>query len=201
MLNLSILDSGVRSRCGIHGIMSDSRWEKTRKGNRAGITVCKHKLIPSIHPLIAVFLSKIKVSMESPQNRHHNIFFIFDTHNTPCNLMNPTVKSSPVLHSLSQRGVLMNRHNKISKKILRRMEAGAEPILLQPLLELCSDKRLLIENHESVLQYSLEQIQVRVKYGILCIHGARLRLCTMSNYHLVIQGRIDSIQIIRRNCQ
>ena len=43
--------------------------DRKRKGNRDGMTVSKHKLIPSYTPLDAVLLSKIKRSIADIVNK------------------------------------------------------------------------------------------------------------------------------------
>ena len=47
-------------------------------------------------------------------------------------------------------------------------------------------------------QYSAERIGVRVKYGTVCIAGCGLELKQMTKERLVIAGRIDSVNLIRR---
>lgn len=68
----------------------------------------------------------------------------------------------------------------------------------QPLLEVYGDRRVLIEHHDGVTEYGREKIQVKVRYGYLCICGGCLELARMTAEQLVISGRIDSVSIIRR---
>ena len=75
---------------------------------------------------------------------------------------------------------------------------SVESLTKVPLLELAGHSRVLIENHLGVLAYSLEEIQIKVSYGRLVIHGEQLMLLQMSKEQLVITGRIDSVQLIRR---
>lgn len=73
-----------------------------------------------------------------------------------------------------------------------------EAILGQTVVELYGDRRLLIEHHQGVTGYGVDRIEVRVRYGVLCICGMGLELARMRSDQLVITGRIDSIQLIRR---
>lgn len=68
----------------------------------------------------------------------------------------------------------------------------------QPLVELYGDRRVLIEHHGGVTEYGREKIQVKVRYGYLCVCGGGLELACMTAEQLVITGRIDSVSIIRR---
>lgn len=68
----------------------------------------------------------------------------------------------------------------------------------QPLVELFSDRRVLIEHHGGVTEYGREKIQVKVRYGYVCICGGCLELARMTAEQLVITGRIDSVSLIHR---
>lgn len=67
-----------------------------------------------------------------------------------------------------------------------------------PLVELTGQSRVLIENHLGVLGYSLEEIQIKVSYGMLSVKGEQLKLIQMSNEQLVIKGHIDTLELLRR---
>ncbi len=68
----------------------------------------------------------------------------------------------------------------------------------EPIVELYGESRVLIEHHGGITEYGNERIQVRVRYGFLCICGSGLRLCRMQGPQLVIMGRIDSVTLQRR---
>lgn len=68
----------------------------------------------------------------------------------------------------------------------------------QPLVEVYGDRRVLIEHHGGVTEYDRDRIQVKVRYGYLCVCGGCLELARMTAEQLVITGRIDSVSIIRR---
>ncbi len=77
-------------------------------------------------------------------------------------------------------------------------DLGGEPLPMQPLVELAGDRRVLIENHRGVVQYSREKICVKVRYGTVAVCGCGLELSRMTREQLVISGRINEIQVIRR---
>lgn len=68
----------------------------------------------------------------------------------------------------------------------------------QPLVEIFGERRVLIEHHAGVTEYGREKIQVKMRYGCLCVCGGGLELTRMSAEQLIISGRIDSVSIIRR---
>lgn len=66
-----------------------------------------------------------------------------------------------------------------------------------PIVELAGYNRVLIENHLGVLAYSLEEIQVKVTYGKLCVFGSGLKLLQLTREQLVINGQIDAVKLYR----
>ena len=67
-----------------------------------------------------------------------------------------------------------------------------------PILEIAGQCRVLIENHQGIIAYSTSQIMVRVQFGTYTIHGTGLKVAKMSKDQLVIQGRVDVVQLSRR---
>jgi len=70
-----------------------------------------------------------------------------------------------------------------------------EPILKQPLLELCGEHRVLIEHHNGIWDYSSETVKVNVRFGTIVIEGSGLTICTMTVDQLIITGDITSIKL------
>lgn len=91
---------------------------------------------------------------------------------------------------------------KEKRNLLQRLAEGAdlpgEPLPGQPIAEIAGDRRVLIENHQGVKEYTREKICVKVKYGQLTVCGCGLELACMTREQLVISGRIDSITLHRR---
>lgn len=78
------------------------------------------------------------------------------------------------------------------------MDLPGESVPGMTVVELAGDRRVLIEKHGGVTQYSCEKIGVKVRYGQVEISGCGLELACMSREQLVITGRIDSICLLRR---
>lgn len=78
------------------------------------------------------------------------------------------------------------------------IDLSDEPIPGLPLVELAGDRRVLIERHSGVTEYSTEKICVKVRYGQVCISGCGLELTCMTREKLIITGRIDCVQLLRR---
>lgn len=84
------------------------------------------------------------------------------------------------------------------ERLADRTDLQGEALPGQPLLELYGDRRVLIEYHRGVTEYGRERIQIRVCYGTLCICGSCLELARMTSDQLVITGKIDSVNLVRR---
>lgn len=92
----------------------------------------------------------------------------------------------------------MKKEKSFLERLTESAELLSEPLPGQPIVEIGGDRRVVIENHAGVTQYSREKIGVKVKYGALCVCGCGLELVRMSREQLIIAGRIDSLHLIRR---
>lgn len=92
----------------------------------------------------------------------------------------------------------MNRRERWIQKLMENTGLSEENPGKYPLVELCSDNRVLVENHTGVKQYDPEMITVAVGFGAVTVRGEGLFLCHMSAEKLVIRGKIHCIQLDRR---
>lgn len=84
------------------------------------------------------------------------------------------------------------------ERLAEGMDMPGETLPGMPLVEICGERRVLIENHGGVSRYGTELICVRVKYGELVVRGCGLELVKMSKEQLVICGQIDCVSLERR---
>lgn len=68
----------------------------------------------------------------------------------------------------------------------------------QTIIEILEDNRVLIEGHGGVKVYSQEKIVVNSKKGMVCICGCAMEIIRMTRERLVIRGRFDAINLLRR---
>lgn len=64
-----------------------------------------------------------------------------------------------------------------------------------PLVEICGNHRVLIENHKGITCYGETDIYVKVNKGDIHVVGEGLYLCRMNKIKLVITGRISTVQM------
>ena len=91
----------------------------------------------------------------------------------------------------------MQRRNWM-QRIADGADLSAEALPGVPVVELAGECRVLIERHGGVIEYSRERISVKVRYGTVCVCGSGLELTCMTQEQLVISGRIDCVQLQRR---
>lgn len=84
------------------------------------------------------------------------------------------------------------------KDYLSEKTVNPELFPVIPIVELAGSRRVLIENHLGVTQYSKETIGIKMKYGEIQINGWGLTLEQMTRVKLVVTGRIDGICLHRR---
>ena len=84
------------------------------------------------------------------------------------------------------------------KDYLSEKTVNPELFPVIPIVELAGSRRVLIENHLGVTQYSKETIGIKMKYGEIQINGCGLTLEQMTRVKLVVTGRIDGICLHRR---
>ena len=91
----------------------------------------------------------------------------------------------------------MKQSKRLLDRLMQAAEVHNEPLPGVPLLELSGQRRVLIENHHGVTQYSREEICVKVCFGLFCICGTGLELACMSKERLVITGCIETVQLLK----
>lgn len=78
---------------------------------------------------------------------------------------------------------------------IRRIGPTAVPLPGVPLIEICGQVRVLVENHQGVIGYGCHEILVKVRSGCVRIDGENLTMTKMSKEKLVITGKIHAVQL------
>lgn len=86
-------------------------------------------------------------------------------------------------------------------KLIEQADLPSDTLPGLPVVEIAGQRRVLIENHMGVSQYGMECICVKVKFGQVKVSGDCLELAGMTKGRLMIVGRIDRVELIRRNSQ
>ena len=89
----------------------------------------------------------------------------------------------------------MERGLRWVQKLADGADLHGESIPGVPVVELAGNRRVLIECHGGVTQYSREMICVKVSYGHVCVIGRNLELTLMTKMQLVISGDIQEVRL------
>ncbi len=89
----------------------------------------------------------------------------------------------------------MKQEKHIWQYITAAADLQDEPVPHQPLIEILSDRRVLIECHGGVMQYDSNQICVRVRFGHVNVLGSCLELTKMAPQQLIISGNIQCVKL------
>ncbi len=66
-----------------------------------------------------------------------------------------------------------------------------------PLVELYGDRRVLVEHHRGMTEYTRQRITVQVHRGLVTILGDGLELAKMTEHQLIICGCIYGVELKR----
>ena len=92
----------------------------------------------------------------------------------------------------------MEQRKGLWDRIVEQADLPGEALPGQAIVELVGGRRVLVEKHCGITEYSCDKICVRVGYGLLCICGCGLELTRMTKESLVISGTISTITVQRR---
>jgi len=92
----------------------------------------------------------------------------------------------------------MSRGRELLQRLANSAELAETPLLGVPIVEIAGERRVLIENHLGVKAYSRESVLVKVGFGCVRVCGCDLEILRMTKEQLIIQGRIESVTLLRR---
>jgi len=94
----------------------------------------------------------------------------------------------------------LNQHKKVFGRLRGIFDMAAQPMPGVPIVEMAGNRRLLIENHQGVMEYGKDRISILVKFGKIHVTGTDLEISYMSRHQLIITGCIDAVAIERGCC-
>lgn len=81
------------------------------------------------------------------------------------------------------------------KTKLRDVVPTEIPELLMPHIELCSDRKAVVEGCKGILEYTGECIRLNCKNRTVSFKGENLSLCTLLNEQITVTGKISALTI------
>lgn len=77
------------------------------------------------------------------------------------------------------------------------LEMPQDIVLDLPKATLIGDMQLQVENHKGVLEYTPQKIRISTTQGEVVVTGTRLKIASIFQQELVIDGRIANVQFAR----
>jgi len=89
------------------------------------------------------------------------------------------------------------RDGRLMQRFCTLTDLPDEPLPGLPLVEIAGNKRVLIERHLGVTEYTKERVLVKVKIGHVGVYGSEMKLSRMTKGQLIIRGEITGVEIIK----
>lgn len=89
----------------------------------------------------------------------------------------------------------MKKSRSILSQVIHGSELPSHPFPTVPLVEIIGFSRVLIENHVCISSYSIYEIDIKVKQGVITVCGEGLHIARMSPEQLVITGTIQRLHM------
>jgi len=77
----------------------------------------------------------------------------------------------------------------------KRLALPADVLAGIPRIEVIGSTELRIEPHRGLLEYGTEQVTIRTDIGAISILGTELQITLMNSQCLVINGRLESLDL------
>lgn len=87
------------------------------------------------------------------------------------------------------------RRPTIRERTAWAMGLPADAVAGVPLVELCGDHQLRVENHRGILAYGPEEIHIGGGKMAIRVRGMKLELKVMNNAELLITGQILAVEL------
>ena len=89
----------------------------------------------------------------------------------------------------------MQQENHPKQNSIRRIFAGAkEMFFLPPTIELTNNTHATVQGSRGILEYTDEQIRIRLAEAEACFFGTELSICSLDQDSLEIRGRIERVE-------
>lgn len=89
----------------------------------------------------------------------------------------------------------MKRENRFLNTVSDAIHIETKSLPGVPLIEICDQKRVLIENHQGIVGYGSREILIKVRYGVVCVCGDNLKLIKVCKEKLIITGKICTVNL------
>ncbi len=80
------------------------------------------------------------------------------------------------------------------ERAARKLDLPGEALAGMPKIEIVGNRRLAVENHRGILEYSDENIEINTQRAVIKVRGTELGIRSMNSETLLIEGFILSVE-------
>jgi sporulation protein YqfC len=92
--------------------------------------------------------------------------------------------------------VPLNRKTPLSHKIARLLDLPLDTMIDWPRIILSGNNNVVIQNHRGIIEYDQSVARIGTKLGELLISGRGLVLMRALKEEIIVEGKIDRIELI-----
>lgn len=91
----------------------------------------------------------------------------------------------------------MKKHREALYRWMERAELPEEALPHVPVLQIVGFREITVEPHRGLLEYSKEQITLRLPEGEAVIRGSRLEIVQMQESRICLRGELTAVELRR----
>jgi sporulation protein YqfC len=88
--------------------------------------------------------------------------------------------------------------NRTVRKLTAALDLPADVVLDLPRITVIGNSEMLIEKHKGIERYTPEEIQLRVKDGVIRVYGRKLAVRFIEKDDIKIEGSIFTIEMVNQ---
>ncbi|MBO2520635.1 MAG: sporulation protein YqfC [Clostridia bacterium] len=93
------------------------------------------------------------------------------------------------------RGSPPARAARLLGRLAGSMEMPRDVMLDAPRVTVIGALQAYVENHKGILEYTPSRVRVRTRDGLVTVTGSRLKIGRLFREELVIDGRVDRVEL------
>lgn len=85
-------------------------------------------------------------------------------------------------------------HDKFFNQLSEYYDLPEDVIINLPIINMAGNQKMVIENHEGIVQYTDSQISIKIKKSLLIVEGVELKILQYAKDEIMIKGKIITIK-------
>ena len=90
----------------------------------------------------------------------------------------------------------MAKESSLGVKLAQFLEIPMDTAVVWPKIVMNANRNIIIQNHRGVIEYDQNLVRINTKLGEIKISGKNLALLSALKDEIVVEGRIDQVELI-----